>query len=111
ARADLDRELFADRGREALRVVDALDGHALGQDHRRGEDGSGEGPAAGLVDAGQQFEAAVPETPLEGEELVEPAPLAPAGRAAACAPHAPPYGPQPSRFSRIRAALPRSRRR
>jgi len=68
--ANADGEFLARVGREHLRVGQAVDADAGRKDDGRGNDGSGQRPAAGLVDAGDALGAA-----RERLALVAPADL------------------------------------
>ena len=54
---------------EHLRVGDAVEVEALGQDHGGRDERSGERPATGLVDTGDAREALLPQAPLVPPEV------------------------------------------
>jgi len=56
-------------GGEHLRVGDAVEVEALGQDHRPGDERPGERSSPGLVDAGDASEALLPQAPLVPPEV------------------------------------------
>jgi hypothetical protein len=64
----LEGRVALERGQH-LRIVDPLQVELRGQDHGGGHERPGQRPAPGLVDAGDQAEALLPQTALVAPEV------------------------------------------